>query len=116
MPTDVFSKPADAPQRLILASKVIGLAIYDVDGERIGHIDDVAIDKRDGEIAYAIAAVGDFLGLGGKYSPIPWSKLLYDPKKDGYAVQLTHDQLRKAPSYGKDELADIGASQTWVFI
>jgi uncharacterized protein YrrD len=34
------------------------------DGERLGVINDVMLDKRSGRIAYAVLSFGGFLGLG----------------------------------------------------
>jgi hypothetical protein len=57
------------------------------------------IDKRSGNVAYAIMSFGGFLGLGNAYHPLPWSLLKYDTEKDGYVVNLDRRQLEGAPSY-----------------
>lgn len=97
-----------APHPLILASKVNGTPVFNRDGKRIGHVDDVAIGKLDGKVGYAILSFGGFLGMGEKLYPVPWSILTYDTDKNGYVVTLSNDELKDAPSYSKDELADIG--------
>jgi sporulation protein YlmC with PRC-barrel domain len=84
---------------LIEASKVQGTAVYDPHGERLGTIDDVMIEKRSGHAAYAIMSFGGFLGLGGDYRPIPWSKLKYDPQIGGYVVDIEPRVLEGAPAY-----------------
>lgn len=97
-----------SPHPLILASRVNGTPVYNAEGERIGHIEDVAIGKLDGNARYAILSFGGFLGVGEKYHPLPWSILAYDTVRNGYVVSLSKDQLSRAPSYSKDELGDIG--------
>lgn len=92
----------------ILADTVKSAAVYNAAGEKIGHIDDLAIDKVSGRVNSAILSLGGFLGLGRKYHPIPWSVLSYDTAKNGYVAPLDRDQLMKAPSYDKDELGDTG--------
>ena len=40
--------------RLILSSRVNGTAVFQATGERIGHVDDLSIEKRSGRVIYAI--------------------------------------------------------------
>jgi sporulation protein YlmC with PRC-barrel domain len=62
-----------APRRLIFASKVNNTPVLNPGGDRIGQVEDVAIDKRSGQVAYAVLSFGGFLGVGEKYHPLPWS-------------------------------------------
>jgi sporulation protein YlmC with PRC-barrel domain len=87
----------------IRATTVKGTDVYNGAGEHLGEIDDIVIGKRDGHAEYAIMSFGGFLGMGGKYHPLPWQSLNYDPGLGGYVVELTREQLEGAPAY---ELAD----------
>ena len=69
---------SDTSGRLIAASKVNGTAIYDASGEKIGNVYDIMLDKTSGKADYAILNVGGFLGMGGRYHPLPWNQLTYD--------------------------------------
>jgi sporulation protein YlmC with PRC-barrel domain len=92
---------------LISADKVEGTVVYDPQGNRLGSIADVMIDKRSGKVAYAVLSFGGFLGMGSSYYPLPWDQLNYNTNQDGYVVSLTEDQLKGAPSY------DTGSSVDW---
>jgi sporulation protein YlmC with PRC-barrel domain len=92
---------------LIAGSKVTGTDVYNKDAENIGKIHDVMVDKRSGQVAYAVMSFGGFLGLGENYHPIPWSLLTYSPALDGYVVNLTRRQLEGSPSYPQ------GADPDW---
>jgi hypothetical protein len=98
----------DSPNPLIFAGKVNGTPVFNAAGERIGHIQDLAIGKMTGQVAYAILSFGGFLGIGEKHHPVPWSILTYDPVNHGYIVPRDKEQLRLAPSYDLRELADLG--------
>ena len=63
---------------LIGSDKVEGTYVYDAKGEHIGSIERVMIDKRSGQVAYAVLSFGGFLGIGTDYYPIPWASLSYD--------------------------------------
>ncbi len=92
---------------MIAASKVEGTYVYNLQGEHLGHIYDTMIEKRSGQIAYAVMSFGGFLGIGEQYHPLPWSMLEYDPAMGGYRVDLDRDVLEGAPSYAR------GAEPDW---
>lgn len=94
--------------RLITAGRVTGTAVYNTDGERIGHVEDLSIDKLTGEVRYALMSFGGFLGLGERIHILPWSVLTYDVVQEGYKLPLDRAQLEVAPSYTKDELEGFG--------
>jgi sporulation protein YlmC with PRC-barrel domain len=98
---------------LIFASKVRHTPVFTTDGERIGHVEDLAIEKVGGSVAYAILSFGGFLGIGERYHPVPWSVLSYDPLRGGYVTALDKGQLEAAPSYALAELADIGDTERY---
>jgi hypothetical protein len=86
---------------LIGSDKVEGTAVYGVDEKKIGQVERVMIDKTSGKVAYAVLSFGGFLGIGEDYYPTPWSNLTYDTRLGGYRVNLSKDQLEKAPKYRK---------------
>jgi sporulation protein YlmC with PRC-barrel domain len=53
---------------------VNGKAVYDASGEKIGNVYDIMIDKASGKADYAILNFGSFLGMGGRYHPLPWNQ------------------------------------------
>jgi sporulation protein YlmC with PRC-barrel domain len=84
---------------LIAASKVEGTSVYNRQGESLGSIYDVMIDKRTGQITYAVMSFGGFLGMGESYHPLPWEVLDYDERQGGYVVDLDKERLQNAPYY-----------------
>jgi sporulation protein YlmC with PRC-barrel domain len=88
---------------LIASDKVEGTPVYRSNGERIGQIERVMIDKLTGKVAYAVMSFGGFLGIGEDYYPLPWSLLKYNTKLDGYEVNISDAQLKGAPKYSKHE-------------
>src|SRR5664279_4331448 len=84
---------------LIAAEKVHGTNVYNADGEKLGSIDDIMIDKVSGRAIYAVMSFGGFLGLGEKFHPLPWAALRYDDQKGSYVVSLDREMLEGAPSY-----------------
>ena len=91
---------------LISASKVQGTDVYNMEGERLGHVEDIVLHKLTGKVAFAIMSFGGFLGIGEKHNPLPWSVLTYDTAKGGYVVPIAKERLQNAPSYNTDELTN----------
>lgn len=102
------AQPVDGEHKLILASRVEDTSVYNRDGERIGHIADLSIDRVSGQVIYAIMSFGGFLGIGKQYHPLPWSMLDYEPEQGGYIVSLDKQALENAPSYDVEELRRFG--------
>lgn len=86
---------------LVAADKVQGAKIYTATGDNLGSIEDIMIEEKSGNIAYAIMSFGGFLGIGGKYHPLPWSWLRYDANLGGYVVNIDRAQLEMAPGCGR---------------
>lgn len=91
---------------LIGSDKVEGTAVYRSNGEKVGSIERVMIDKRSGKVVYAVMSFGGFMGIGGDYYPLPWPLLTYNPQLEGYEVNISEQQLTGAPKYGTHETWD----------
>ena len=99
--------------RLISSDKVEGTAVRNSNGDKIGTIEHVMLDKRTGRIAYAAMSFGGFLGMGSEYRALPWSALRYNPSLDAYELNVTEDQLRNAPLATTDFFTAGVADQRW---
>ncbi|MGA7444563.1 MAG: PRC-barrel domain-containing protein [Candidatus Sulfotelmatobacter sp.] len=86
---------------LIGSDKVEGTAVYGADGQKIGSVQRVMIDKISGKVAYAVVSFGGFLGMGEDYYPMPWANLKYDTNLGGYRVGVTENQLKGAPKFNQ---------------
>jgi sporulation protein YlmC with PRC-barrel domain len=91
---------------LIGSDRVEGTAVYAADGKKIGQIQRVMIDKRSGQVTYAVLSFGGFFGLGEDYYPVPWESLRYDIGLEGYKAGLTEERLQGAPKYRDEDKWD----------
>jgi hypothetical protein len=106
--TDDLATSTTKPHALIASDRVEGTVVRRPDGQKIGSVERLMIDKLSGKVAYAVLSFGGFLGLGEKHLPIPWERLKYDPALGAYAIDITDDELAKAPSYAADKEFDWG--------
>jgi hypothetical protein len=54
--------------------------------------------------------------MGQKHLPIPWTRLRYDPTLGAYQLDLTEDELKRAPSFAADKDFDWGDRSSEVAI
>jgi PRC-barrel domain len=96
------------PHSLIASDRVEGTPVRRTNGDKIGTIERVMIDKLSGNVAYAVLSFGGFLGIGHKHLPIPWARLKYDRTLGAYHVDITDEELKRAPSFAADKDFDWG--------
>jgi len=84
---------------LISSELIRGTKVLNPQGEHLGTIMTVMIDKCSGQVAYSVMSFGGFLGIGEKYHPLPWHMLNYDQAIGGYVIELDKERLAAAPSY-----------------
>lgn len=56
---------------VISSDKVEGTSVYNGNGDKLGSIDELMIDKRSGVVRYAVLECGGFLGMGTDSYPFP---------------------------------------------
>ena len=91
---------------VISSDKVEGTSVYNGNGDKLGSIDELMIDKRSGIVRYAVLEFGGFLGMGTDRYPLPWSMLKYDTNLEGYVVPVAKSQLENAPRYSTSEMPE----------
>lgn len=102
----------DETHKLIGSDKVEGTPVVNNQGEKLGTIDKVMIDKKSGKVAYAVMSFGGFLGIGDRHHALPWSVLTYDTGKDGYVVNIDKETLERGPTFDANETPNY-EDETW---
>ena len=97
------SLETDETSNLISSDKVDGTVVYNREGEKLGSIHTLMIEKTAGKVTYAVMSFGGFLGIGDRYHPLPWDVLTYDTGQGGYVVDLDRSMLEAAPTYASSE-------------
>lgn len=100
----------DESVRLISSSKVEGTPVVGRNGEHLGKIENLMIDKYSGRVAYAVMSFGGTLGFGEALFPLPWSYLTYDEAKDGYVLGVSKEQLANAPRFKASDAPEFSSS------
>jgi hypothetical protein len=89
----------DANSLLVASNKVDDLKVEGRDGEHLGYVHSLMLNKGTGAATYAIVALGGFLGVGRSYYPLPFQLLRYDRPTDRYVVTIDKRLLEGGPSW-----------------
>lgn len=90
---------------LVACDRVEGSKVFGSDSKQIGHIERLMLEKSDGRIAFVILSFGGFFGIGQEHYRLPWEKLRYDARIDGYRINMTKSEVEKACRFlGKDDI------------
>lgn len=97
---------------VISAKKVQGTRIVNRQGDELGHVEDLMIDKMTGRIVYAVLTHGGILGIGEKHFALPWEALSYSSEQEAYLLDIDLELLRAAPGFRRDQAPDM-ADRRW---
>ncbi len=95
-----YTGMADGTQweRTHRASRILGMDVRNRQGDKIGEVKDVVLDKN-GTIAYAVVSTGGFLGMGDRLHAVPWNALETPSGKKDYILDMDKQRLKTAPSF-----------------
>lgn len=103
---------AGSPQhafRIQKASDLIGKPVVNPQGERLGEVQDLAIDPdHETRVAYAVLSFGGFLGMGEKWFAIPMSALTLPDDAKHFVLAVEKDRLKTAASFDKERWPKMG--------
>jgi hypothetical protein len=86
---------------------VIGEAVRNSSGERLGRIDDLLVDASSGDVLFAILATGGFGRAEKDLRAVPWRVIQADPIEQSYRIDVERHEFEKVPSFSRDERPDF---------
>ena len=98
---------------IISASKIIGEAVVNRQAENLGKIHELAIDAKEGRLAYAVLSFGGFMGRGNKLFAMPWSAFEFANPGNKLILNVDKEKLKAAPGFDRDSKWPDFADRTW---
>lgn len=89
------------------ASKVIGMSVKNRQDQKLGSVDNMAIDLAAGRIVQLIVSSGGFLGIGDALSAVPPGAFHYDKAQGVLHLDTTKEALSQAPHFKSSEWPDF---------
>jgi sporulation protein YlmC with PRC-barrel domain len=106
---------------IVRGKDLMGLNVYGDNDEKLGDIQDLVIDSKQGKIRYAVLSFGGFLGMGDKYFAVPWSDIQFISKgvttsgtlkEDHCYLAIRKEDLKSAPGFDKNNWPNF-ADANW---
>lgn len=95
------AKPENNELYKKMPEEVIGLKVVDVDGQLVGKVDDLVINKDDASNVGAVVAMDQILGLiGGRKVVVPLDVLQL--QNGELHIAISKNELKTSPDYNED--------------
>ena len=93
------ARRADRLNGAAKASDLIGMEVKNYQGEKLGKVDDLAIDVESGRIVDVILSTGGFLGVGDSLHAVPPGALHHDVANKVVHLDADKEKLKAAPKF-----------------
>ncbi|MCK8518201.1 DUF2795 domain-containing protein [Methanoculleus sp. 7T] len=93
---------------LMRISDIRDVKVRNPEGEELGDLTDLAIDRESGCIAYAVLSYGGILGFGEKHFAVPWEAVRSHPGERVFVVDADKRTLDSAPGFARDAMPREG--------
>lgn len=114
-PTPAQDRPAQSPRTEITtkqstirgtgfasADKIRGMTIENANGDNIGSVSDLIIDRGSGRITHVLLNAGGFLGMGTKTVVVPFDSFGWNATNKSLTLETTADAAKNWPEYQKE--------------
>lgn len=81
------------------ASEIIGMTVKNYQDEKLGTVEDLAVDVESGRIVQVILSTGGFIGLGDTLTAVPPGALHHDVAHKVLHLDADKEKLKAAPKF-----------------
>ena len=81
------------------ASDLIGMTVKNYQDEKLGKVEDLAVDVESGRIVQVILSTGGFIGIGDMLTAVPPGALHHDVANKVLHLDSTKEKLKDAPKF-----------------
>jgi len=107
---DVHSSGSDQYQnrpyhlgKLEKANKIMGMEIKDSQNQKLGKVEDLAVDLQNGRIVEVIVATGGVLGVDEQLTAVPPGQFTCDPARKALELNVEKSRFKEAPTFKMSE-------------
>lgn len=76
-------------------------------GAKLGVIRETFVDLDTGRIEFLVVEAPGLLGGSGKYHPVPWAVVRYDPMAKTFHADLSKDRFKGSPAYDRAQINSV---------
>ena len=93
------------------ASEIIGMAVKNYQGEKLGKVEDLAVDVESGRILQVIVSTGGFIGVGDTLTAVPPGALHHDVAHKVLHLDANKEKLKAAAKFELAQWAEHSDSK-----
>lgn len=84
------------------ADKIRGATIENTNGDNLGSVSDLIIDRGSGRVTHVLLSAGGFLGIGSKTVVVPFDSFRWNAANKRFTLETTPEAVKAWPEYQKD--------------
>ena len=93
------------------ASDLIGMTVNNYQNEKLGKVEDLAVDVESGRIVQVILSTGGFFSMGDTLTAVPPGALHHDVANKVLHLDADKEKLNNAPKFEMSKWADYSNSE-----
>ncbi len=101
----------DHSNNIVKSEEVKDVTVKNAEGEKLGKIEEIVLDKLTGQVHYVVLSFGGILGMGDKFFAFPWKSISYNKEDKCFILNVSKDKLKGAPGFDKDNWPDMAQEQ-----
>ncbi len=110
-PAEKIEAP-DAPTRLNKCSQLIGTTVQNMQGQKLGKIEDVVINLDDGKVSYCVLKADRGILESSKSIAVPLSAMHPSADRSYLTLDVDKDKLSNAQGFDRDNWPSV-TNPTW---
>jgi sporulation protein YlmC with PRC-barrel domain len=91
------------PGKAVFTSNLIGAEVKNTQGESLGKVSELVVDRQESRVTTAVVAVGGLLGIGAKSVAVPWNELMLENDGRTVVLAMSKEEINNAPDWQKPE-------------
>jgi sporulation protein YlmC with PRC-barrel domain/osmotically-inducible protein OsmY len=92
-------RPMESARKSVKATELLGAEVRNYQDEKLGKVEDIAVDVESGRIAQVILSSGGFAGIGDTLYAVPPGTLHYDTTKRVVHLDSNKAKMKAAPQF-----------------
>jgi len=93
------------------ASEILGMAVHINQDEKLGKVEDIAVDVESGRVVQVILTTGGLFGLGETWTAVPPGALHHDVADKVLHLNADKEKLKSAPKFENSKWAEHSNSE-----
>lgn len=97
---------------IVSSDDVIGVNVENKEGENLGEIEALMLNKYHGNVEYVVLSFGGFLNIGNKLFAMPWRIFNYDAERECFVIPVNKEKLKNSPGFERDNWPNM-SDENW---